>query len=177
MERRQQRERALTRHVGWLLKLSTELEHRRARLMTTLQAMVETMRGTAPRVSTTDAAVQTCEEDESANMDDSEYHGPTTSVDASAAASRGLRSFGGHCVALPFPKESISEPVVERIGESSAGTGKLKDILQEQTDKETLPTQQQEILKQLSVAAEAKEAALEEAAKQWLAAEVATVRC
>ena len=41
MERRQQRQRALARHVGWLLQLSKELDDRGARATSLLQAMVE----------------------------------------------------------------------------------------------------------------------------------------
>ena len=41
MERRQQKPRALARRVGWLLQLSKELDRRRARATSLLQAMVE----------------------------------------------------------------------------------------------------------------------------------------
>ena len=47
MERRQQRQRALARHVGWLLQLSKQLDHRGARATGLLQAMVEFV-GEAP---------------------------------------------------------------------------------------------------------------------------------
>ena len=53
--------------------------------------------------------------------------------------------------------------------------GVVKDIRQEQTDEETLSVQQLEIMEQLSAAAEAREAARGEVAKQTLAAEAAHV--
>ena len=62
---------------------------------------------------------------------------------------------------------------VPRFMEGSVGV--VKDIGQEQTDEETLSVQQLEIMEQLSAAAEAREAAREEVAKQTLAAEAAHV--
>ena len=51
--RRQQRQRVLARHVGWLLQVSMELDHRGARATGLLQAMVEFV-GEAPAVRAPD---------------------------------------------------------------------------------------------------------------------------
>ena len=68
--------------------------------------------------------------------------------------------------------ETLDSPVPQFM-EGSVGV--VKDIRQDQTDEETLSVQQLEIMEQLSAAAEAREAAREEVAKQTLAAEAADV--
>ena len=73
---------------------------------------------------------------------------------------------------LEAEDETLDSPVPQFM-EGSVGV--VKDIRQEQTDEETLSVQQLEIMELLSAAAEAREAAREEVAKQTLAAETAHI--
>ena len=76
------------------------------------------------------------------------------------------------CLRPEAEHEALDSPVPQCM-EGSVGV--VKDIRQKQTDEETLSVQQLEIMEQLSAAAEAREAAREEVAKQTQAAEAAHV--